>query len=72
MLAIRLPADIEERLNNLSARTGRTKTFYARQAIVEYLDELEERYWEDSVIDRWESSSKETISAAEFKSELGL
>ncbi|MCQ9157203.1 MULTISPECIES: type II toxin-antitoxin system RelB family antitoxin [Acetobacteraceae] len=41
MLAIRLPEDIERRLDALAAATGRTKTFYARQAIVRHIDEIE-------------------------------
>jgi RHH-type rel operon transcriptional repressor/antitoxin RelB len=40
MLAIRLPEEIETRLENLATLTGRTKTYYAREAIVEHLDEL--------------------------------
>jgi len=44
MLAIRLPEDIERRLDKLAKRTGRTKTFYARQAILEHLDDLEDVY----------------------------
>jgi predicted DNA-binding protein len=44
MLAIRLDKEIEERLANLASRTGRTKTFYARQAILAYLGELEDRH----------------------------
>ena len=44
MLAIRLPADIEIRLENLAKLTGRTKTFYAREAIMEYLEDLEDLY----------------------------
>ena len=42
MLAIRLPKDIEDRLDQLAKQTGRTKTFYAREAIVEHLEELED------------------------------
>ncbi len=41
MLAIRLDKEIEERLARLASRTGRTKTFYAREAILSHLDELE-------------------------------
>ncbi len=44
MLAVRLPRHIEERLEKLAHRTGRTKTFYARQAILTHLDELEDTY----------------------------
>lgn len=44
MLAIRLPEDIEKRLAELAAKTGRTKTFYAKEAILEHLDEMEDKY----------------------------
>jgi RHH-type rel operon transcriptional repressor/antitoxin RelB len=44
MLAIRLPDTIEKRLDRLAKCTGRTKTYYAREAIVQYLDELEDIY----------------------------
>lgn len=49
MLAIRLPSDIEDRLESLAARTGRTKTFYAREAIVRYLQEIEADYSNDRI-----------------------
>ncbi len=44
MLAIRLPEEVEARLTELAAKTGRTKTFYAREAILEHLDEMEDKY----------------------------
>ena len=44
MLAIRLPQDIETRLDQLAKHTGRTKTFYAREAILKHLEELEDLY----------------------------
>ena len=44
MLAIRLPSELEDRLENLAKVTGRTKTFYAREAIVAHLDDLEDLY----------------------------
>ena len=44
MLAIRLPEEIEKRLADLAAKTGRTKTFYAKEAILEHLDEIEDKY----------------------------
>ncbi|WP_394807717.1 TraY domain-containing protein [Nitrosomonas sp.] len=34
MLAIRLPEKIEHRLADLAAKTGRTKTYYVRKAIL--------------------------------------
>ena len=44
MIAVRLPKDIESRLENLAKKTGRTKSFYVREALQEYLDELEDMY----------------------------
>lgn len=44
MLAIRLPQSIEKRLEKLARRTGRTKTYYAREAILRHLEDLEDLY----------------------------
>ena len=44
MIAIRLPKEIEARLRDLAEKTGRTKTFYVREAILEHLDDLEDLY----------------------------
>ncbi|CAJ0782334.1 type II toxin-antitoxin system RelB family antitoxin [Ralstonia chuxiongensis] len=44
MLAIRLPDEVESRLEALAKATGRTKSFYAREAILEHLDDLEDLY----------------------------
>jgi RHH-type transcriptional regulator, rel operon repressor / antitoxin RelB len=44
MLAIRLPEKIEKRLARLAKRTGRTKTYYAREAILKHLEDLEDIY----------------------------
>ena len=44
MVAIRLPEELEARLSNLALRTGRTKSFYIRQALEEHLEELEDAY----------------------------
>lgn len=44
MLALRLPNEILARLDALAKATGRTKSFYARQAILEHLDDLEDLY----------------------------
>lgn len=41
-LAIRLPKDLEKRLNNLAKETGRTKTYYICKALSKYLDNIED------------------------------
>lgn len=45
MLAIRLDQAIEARLDQRAPKTGRTKTFYAREAILEHLQDMEEYSW---------------------------
>jgi RHH-type transcriptional regulator, rel operon repressor / antitoxin RelB len=68
MLAIRLDQDTEERLNRLARKTGRTKTYYAREAILEHLEDLEDTYL---AIERIEKP-EQIYSMEEVKRELGL
>jgi RHH-type rel operon transcriptional repressor/antitoxin RelB len=44
MLALRLPPDLEKRLDALARKTGRTKSFYAREAIVRQIEDIEDYY----------------------------
>lgn len=43
-ISIRLPNDIDARLADLAARTGRSKTYYVTEAIREHLEDLEDLY----------------------------
>ena len=68
MLAIRLDPEIEHRLTVLAERTGRTKTFYAREAILEHLEDLEDIYMAKKVL----AKEGRYYSSKEIESELGL
>ena len=68
MLAIRLPDTIEERLNTLATETGRTKTALAREAIVEFIDDLEDYYLAEARA----RLNRKTIPLAEVERKLGL
>lgn len=72
MLAIRLPKEIEERLEALAAATGRTKTFYARQAILEYIDDLEDLYLAEQRLADIRAGRTKTIPLEEVMKEYGL
>lgn len=72
MLAIRLPEDIEARLDTLAKRTGRTKTFYAREAIVQHLEDLEDLYLAERVAKRIRAGKEPTSSLDEVEARLGL
>jgi RHH-type transcriptional regulator, rel operon repressor / antitoxin RelB len=70
MLAVRLDAEVERRLEALAARTGRTKTFYAREAIVAHLDDLEDFYLAEERMKGFRDG--DAVPLAELKAELGL
>lgn len=72
MLAIRLPADIEERLEALAKATGRTKTYYAREAILQHLEDLEDIYLAEQTLERVRRGEVRTHSLDEVERDLGL
>ena len=68
MLAIRLDPEIERRLALLAKKTGRTKTYYAREAILEHLEDLEDGY---AALERLSKPGR-IYTSDEVKRELGL
>ncbi len=72
MLAIRLPETIEKRLDRLAKRTGRTKTYYAREAILQHLDELEDIYLAEKRLEAVRSGRSRTIPLEEVIRRRGL
>jgi len=72
MLAIRLPQSIEKRLEKLARRTGRTKTYYVREAILEHLEDLEDLYLAERALERVRSGEERTISLKDATKRHGL
>ena len=72
MLAIRLPEEIESRLAALASRTGRSKTFYAREAILTYLEDLEDYYLAAQVITDIRKGAEKTYSNEDVKAAFDL
>ena len=72
MLAIRLPQEIESRLSALAEKTGRTKTYYARVAILEYLDDLEDFYLAEQRYADIQADKSETVSLEDMMRDYGL
>lgn len=68
MVGIRLPEEMENRLHNLAETTGRSMSFYVREALEEYLEDIEDRY---IALYRLENPG-ERLSMAEAERELGL
>jgi len=71
MLALRLPSDIEERLEALAERTGRSKSFYAREAILEHLEDLEDLYLAEQALAEHYSSGGSTVPMEQVMERFG-
>ena len=63
--SIRLPHEIEERLENLSAKTGRRKSFYVKEAILDHLDDIEDTYLAQKRLERINSGRTQPIPLQE-------
>jgi RHH-type transcriptional regulator, rel operon repressor / antitoxin RelB len=68
MLSLRLDPDVERRLDELARRTGRTKSFYARELIEENLEDLEDRYIAEARLEK----PGPTFTSRQARKELGL
>ena len=72
MLTLRLPEDIESRLDKLAKATGRTKSFYAREAILEHLADLEDLYLAEKRLAKVRNGKTKTYTLSAVEQELGL
>jgi RHH-type rel operon transcriptional repressor/antitoxin RelB len=68
MLALRLPPEVEKRLASLAKKTGRTKSFYAREAILAHLEDLEDLYQAKKALEE----GGEPIPLEDIMKEYGL
>jgi RHH-type rel operon transcriptional repressor/antitoxin RelB len=70
--AVRLPDETYSRLKSLAERTGRTATFYIREAVEEHLEGLEDLYAAEQASTAHRQSGGRTLSLSELDVELGL
>ena len=68
MLSVRLEDDLERRLEKLARDTGRSKSYYVREAIQRHLEEMEDRY---IAIQRLETPDRR-LTLEELERELDL
>lgn len=66
-ISIRLPGEIEARLANLATRTGRSKSYYLTQAIVEHIDDLEDLYLAEQRLIDIRAGHTQTVPLEEVK-----
>jgi RHH-type rel operon transcriptional repressor/antitoxin RelB len=70
--SIRLPGDIERRLDDLAEKTGRPKAFYIREMILTRIDEMEDYYLAADVLERLRKGQGCTFTAQEVRQDLGV
>lgn len=70
--SVRLPEATEKRLNELAAKTGRTKAFYIREAIEAYIEDLENAYLAEKAYEKFMKSGKKAASLEKVMRDLGL
>ncbi|MBS4096816.1 MAG: TraY domain-containing protein [Sulfuricella sp.] len=72
MLAIRLPPEIENRPDALAKATGRTKTYYAREAILEHISDMEDLYLAEQRLVDIRAGNSQTVPLEEVMKRYGL
>ncbi len=72
MIAVRISEELETRLDRLAKLTGRTKTFYVREAIEDHLEDLEDAYLAASVLENIRTGQEKLISLEDVVKQYGL
>jgi len=71
-ISVRLSPEIEKRLDNLSKKTGRSKSFYIKELIEDNIDDLEDVYLAINTLEDVRSGKEKTHSSASVRQQLGL
>ncbi|NTW54048.1 MAG: ribbon-helix-helix protein, CopG family [Chlorobaculum sp.] len=72
MIGIRIPKSVCQRFDILAKRTGRSKTYYIREAIMEHLDDLEDIYLAEQVLERVRCGEEPVSGIDEVEKRLEL
>ena len=64
---VRLDEDIVERLDALARKTGRTKTFYAVEAILQFLEEREDYFLAKDSLEAFQASGEDMLTIEDIE-----
>ncbi len=70
--SIRLPHEIENRLEKLAVKTGRSKSFYVKEAILEHLGDIEDVYLAEKRLEDIRAGRTQTIPLQEVMKKYGM
>ncbi len=69
MFAVRVDDELEKRFKNLARQTGRTATFYVREALERYIEDLEDHYAASQVLSRVRKGEEPLIDFEDWEAE---
>lgn len=72
MLSVRLPEDLETRLNKLVKATKRPKSFYVREALERFIEDIEDAYLAENAYENFLRSGEKAIPVEEVEKALSL
>lgn len=70
--AVRLPEALEKRLEAFAAKTHRSKSYYLRRALEEFLEDQEDYYLAAAAWEDHQKNGKKGISLEEIEKKMGL
>lgn len=71
-ITVRLPEELERRVEVLASETGRKKSYYIKEALVKYLDDMEDVYLAERTLERVRSGEEPVYTLDEVERDLGL
>ena len=72
MLTVRLPDNLEKRLNALAMATKRSKSYYVREALERVMEDMEDAYLAETAYEEFVKSGKSSKPIKKVESDLGL
>lgn len=71
-LTVRLPNELQQRLDHLATQTGRAKSFYVKEALEAYLEDLEDLLLANAVLERVRAGKEKVYRLEDVENELNL
>jgi RHH-type rel operon transcriptional repressor/antitoxin RelB len=71
-VSLRLPEDLKTRLDRLSERTGRSKTYYMVESIKEHIGDLEALYVAEQRLIKHRLGRRKSYTQKEMEKRYGL
>ncbi|MBF0291591.1 MAG: ribbon-helix-helix protein, CopG family [Nitrospinae bacterium] len=70
LVSVKLPEEVDKRLSELAKRTGRGKSYYLREALLEHLDDIEDIYLAEKELEKIRAGRSKTHTAEEVRNHL--